>query len=169
MDEFEKIYSENVDHVYNFLYNMCSDGNLAEELTSETFYQAFLSFRKFKGNSKIFTWLASIAKFTYYKYLKKNKNRLKESSIETISDENMPDSPDRPDEIIMLNETRASVKERINKLPAKYRDVVFLRMYAELPFSEIAISLNISENSAKVIYCRAKKMLSEELKNEYYM
>jgi RNA polymerase sigma-70 factor (ECF subfamily) len=42
-----------------------------------------------------------------------------------------------------------------------------LRIYAELPFAQVAKALKISENSAKVIYCRAKKMLAEELKNEF--
>ena len=42
-----------------------------------------------------------------------------------------------------------------------------LRLYADLPFAEVAAALKISENSAKVIYHRAKKMLFEELKDEY--
>ena len=54
-------------------------------------------------------------------------------------------------------------------MPEKYRDVVMLRLYAELPFSEIAETLKITENSAKVLFHRAKKMLTEELRNEYYV
>ena len=46
---------------------------------------------------------------------------------------------------------------------------VLLRLYAELPFSQIAESMKITENSAKVLYHRAKKLLLEELKNEYFM
>ena len=49
------------------------------------------------------------------------------------------------------------------------RDVVVLRVYAELPFSQVAQILRISENSAKVIYFRAKKMLMEVLKDELEM
>ena len=51
----------------------------------------------------------------------------------------------------------------------KYRDVVLLRIYAELPFSQIAQILKINESSAKVIYFRAKKMLMEVLKDELEM
>lgn len=54
-------------------------------------------------------------------------------------------------------------------IPKKYRDVMVLRVYAELPFSQIAQILRISENSAKVIYFRAKKMLMEVLKDELEM
>jgi beta-galactosidase/beta-glucuronidase len=55
------------------------------------------------------------------------------------------------------------------KIPAKYRDVVMLRIYADMPFSQVAAALDISESSAKVIYFRAKKMLMEELKDEFAM
>ena len=57
----------------------------------------------------------------------------------------------------------------LSDMPEKYRDVVVLRLYAELPFSEVAEVLHISENSAKVIFHRAKKLLSEELKHEHIL
>ena len=57
----------------------------------------------------------------------------------------------------------------MENIPKKYRDVVLLRIYAELPFSQISQSLKISESSAKVIYFRAKKMLMEVLKDELEM
>ena len=44
-----------------------------------------------------------------------------------------------------------------------------LRIYAELSFAQVADALSISENSAKVIYFRAKKMLKEEFEHEYSM
>ena len=52
-----------------FIYNMCKDYHTAEELTQETFFQAFRSFGSYKGKSDIFTWLAAIAKHTYYKHI----------------------------------------------------------------------------------------------------
>ena len=38
-----------------------------------------------------------------------------------------------------------------------------------MSYAEIARSLKISENSAKVIYFRARKKITEELENEYAM
>ena len=58
------------------------------------------------------------------------------------------------------------VNRFIKELPKNYKDVVFLRIYADLPFSEIAANLGISENSAKVIFYRAKKILKEAIKND---
>ncbi|MGN0115245.1 MAG: RNA polymerase sigma factor, partial [Acutalibacteraceae bacterium] len=54
-DLFEKIYRENFSRVYAFLFKMTRDPDLSEELTQETFYQAFVSFHRFEGKCDIFT------------------------------------------------------------------------------------------------------------------
>lgn len=166
MADFETLYKEHYTHVYRFLFNLCKDDDLAQELTNETFYQAFLSFRKFRGDSKFFTWIAAIAKHTYYKYLRKNKQTI---SFEELTDKLTVPGQDLPETKTVDGELRTAVQSNIAKMPSKYKDVILLRTYAQMPFSEIANALKISENSAKVIYFRAKKMLSEDLKNEFDM
>ena len=146
-ETFEDIYTSYFNRVYTFLFRMCGNEDLAEELTQETFFQAFRSFYKFRGDSELFTWLASIAKFTWNSLI-------------------IGDDETDPEKIVQKEEMAAAVRKVLDKIPAKYRDVVVLRIYAELPFSEIAESLKISESSAKVLFFRAKKMLLEELKHE---
>lgn len=167
MDKFEELYDEYFPRVYSFLYKLCKDSLLAEELTQETFYQAFKSFHRFCGNSEIFTWLAAIAKHTYYKYLKKNKLGLDAISIDSLTDVFFNNSLGNPQEDLQKKLLIEAVQKIIDKIPEKYRDVVMLRVYAEMPFSQVAVALGISESSAKVIFFRAKKMLMEEMNNEF--
>ena len=141
---------------------------LAEELTQETFYQAFLSLHRFKGGSSMNTWLDAIAKHTYFKYLKKNKLGLDAIDIESIVETYCSEEGEVED-VFYRNHVRDAVRVIINKVPDKYRDVIILRIYADLPFAQVGKAMNISENSAKVIYHRAKKMLREELTNEFGM
>ena len=50
MDVFGEIYRQYEADVRRFLYRLTGcDSQLTEELTQETFYQAFLSFGKFRG------------------------------------------------------------------------------------------------------------------------
>ena len=42
MNEFEKLCQQNQETVYRYLLALCRDEHLAEELTAETFYRAFL-------------------------------------------------------------------------------------------------------------------------------
>ena len=168
MEPFETIYEQYFPRVYSFIYRMCRDEDLSEELTQETFFQAFRSFPKYRGESELFTWLASIAKYTFFSYMRKNRRSGEDVDIELLAD-TLLDSENDPEEKMQRKETVEAIRRAISRIPEKYRDVVVLRLYAELPFSEVADALSISENSAKVIFHRAKKLLSEELKNEHIL
>jgi len=163
---FEALYTEYYDKVYYFLYRLCADGDLAEDLTQETFLQAFTSFHRFRGDCELFTWLASIGKHVYFKYLKKNKLDLASANLELVVNTYCGGCID-PEEHMRKKYVKKAVRSIVEGIPKKYRDVVLLRIYAELSFSQIALVLKISENSAKVIYFRAKKMLMEVLKREF--
>jgi len=169
METFETIYEQNFSRVYAFLFRLCRNENLAEELTQETFFQAFRSFYRFRGESELFTWLASIAKHTFFAYLRKNRRQLECINLELVTDALCEDEENGPEETVQKKMTAETVRSLIRNIPEKYRDVVMLRLYAELPFSQVAAALKISENSAKVIFHRAKKMLTEELKHEHYL
>ena len=60
-----------------------------------------------------------------------------------------------------------AVRELVERLPEKYRDVVLYRVYADMSFAQTAEAMGVSENSAKVMFYRAKKKLREELSFEY--
>lgn len=151
-----------------FIYSMCKEYYTAEELTQETFFQAFKSFGSYKGKSDIFTWLASIAKHTYYKYMKKNKKTFESLDFDKVAEMYIENEMcDSPETSYIKNELKCAARRIVKKLPQKYKDVVVLRVYAELSFAEIAKALDINEGSAKVIYFRAKKMLKEEFEREY--
>lgn len=164
MNQFELIYNEYFSRIYAFLFKICRNVDLCEELAQETFYQAFKSFHRYDGSCEIFTWLAAVAKNTYLKYLRKNK--IKTVDIELFISNLSAPPEDAPDFILQKTVIASIVKASINKLPEKYRDVLILRIYGELSFLEISKKLNISENSAKVIFHRAKNSLKEDLLND---
>ncbi|WP_458408266.1 RNA polymerase sigma factor [Anaerotignum sp.] len=168
MKIFESLYREYYQKVYAFLYRLCADRDLAEDLTQETFLQAYKSFHKFRGECEVFTWLASIGKHTYFKYLKKKKLHLDSANLDLVAQSYISGDVS-PEEYVNKKDVENAVRKIVENIPKKYRDVVLLRIYAELPFSQIAQILKISESSAKVIYFRAKKMLMEVLQHELEM
>ena len=56
MEEMEKIYREYGGMIKGMLPNLCHDEFLAEEITQETFFQALLHARDFRGGS-LSAWL----------------------------------------------------------------------------------------------------------------
>ncbi len=165
MKEFEEIYRMHYKDVYNFLYRLCGHNqSIAEELTQDTFCEAFRCYHKFNAQSTITTWLCAIGKNLWFQYLRKHKNTIIDYDIlsNTVSD----DSSSDPMECAERSERSDMIRYAIAQLKPKYRDVVWLRSVAELPFSKVALLLGISENSAKVLFFRAKNQLKEMLKDE---
>ena len=163
-NEFEKIYNENYGRVYSFLYKMCRSRETAEDLTQETFYQAYKSLWRYNGTCQMFTWLAAIAKNLFLNHLRKSK---KDSMLIDLY-VTEPEAPecDAPEYRLMKKVEISELRRAISSMPKKYSEVLILRTYGELPYSEISSKLGISENSAKVIFYRAKKMLEEALIND---
>ena len=159
MEDFERLYKEYYPRVYAFLYKLCHDAEMTEEMTQDTFYELYKSLHKYNGSCQMFTFVASIAKNVYYKNIR--KKRVEYIDIELIKE--LQDTGDTPEEACLRSLKSKEIRRVIDMLPKNYRDVVLLRVYADLTFSDIANALGISTSSAKVIFHRAKKIISEEL------
>lgn len=151
------------------MFKLCGDSDLAEDLTQETFYQTYVSIHRFKGDSDMFTFIAAIGKHVYYKHLRKNKHSSNAVSLSDITDTCGDSEVSSPEYICERAAVNDGVKEILDRMPEKYRDVVIYRIYANMSFAQIASALGITENSAKVIFFRAKKLLLKELKNGDYV
>ena len=81
---------------------------------------------------------------------------------ETICD----DYEKTPDACAERSEKSSQIRKAIAKLKPKQREIVLLRANGDISFAEIARIMNITENSAKVIFFRAKNQIKERLENE---
>ena len=156
----DEVYRTCYKTVYGYLFTLCKDKSLSEELTAETFFKAVQSYKNFDGNCKVTTWLCQIAKNEYFKYLKKQK-RIDDTSESTdyADCKNLEESfTDR--------ETAMRIHKHLHCLKEPYKEVFSLRVFAELSFAEIGIVLGKTENWARVTYYRAKIKLLKELEDE---
>ena len=159
IDGFEALYKEYYPDVRRFLLKMTAgDVELSEEITQETFYQAFLAIDKFKHESSVFTWLIAIAKnqlFTYYHKRKKEFSIVTESPI--FFDDNK----------IMKQELVEIAFNIIAKLPGTTSEIMLLRIVSGFSYKQISQRLGVSEGSARVLYCRGRIELRKKLREEY--
>ena len=70
--DFEEIYRTYFNDVFVYIRKLSGDENIAEEITSQTFFKALSSINKFRGECDVRVWLCQIAKNCYFTYLKKN-------------------------------------------------------------------------------------------------
>lgn len=159
MTEFEKIYSENSDFIYKYLLKLCGTAHIAEELTQETFFRAYMNFSNLRNKSKAPVWLCQIAKNAYYAWYNEQK---KFRSAEKESEE--------PTDIFNI-ETFFEEKELsekafafLHELEEPYKEVFMLSVFGQLSLKEISKLFGKSESWARVTFYRAKQKLAERMK-----
>ncbi len=156
MQDMEDIYKKYSQTVYKYIFCL-SNGNsdLAEDITSETFAIAIERINEFKGHCKISTWLCQIAKFLWYKELKK-KSKIKFEQLENLeSDEKIEDD-------FIEKEEKLQIFKNIQTLDEKTKDVMYLRLMGNLSFIDIGEIIGKTANWARVTYYRGKQKIKEE-------
>ena len=157
----EEIYREYSKKVYSYLLSLTNDENIAEELLQETFYSAIKNINKFRKDSSVKTWLYAIAKnkwIDYYKKMKKtNQIEIYEESKDILSRNTLEEDYVSKSELI-------DICKKIHKMDEKSKEVVYLRLFTNFSFKEIASIIEKKEEYARIIFFRAKNKLKEDFK-----
>lgn len=151
----EELYREYSKIVYRFLLSLCRDAQLAEELTQETFLQAFLSLERFDGSCKLSVWLCQIARHLFYQHLRKTGREV------PTEQSRIPESvaADNTERAAVTKLELMDVLKEMQKLPPQMREVIYLRVMGQLSFREIGEIVGKSENWARVTFYRGKEQL----------
>lgn len=158
--DFEQVFRENSQFIFRFLMKLCGDSSLAEELTQETFFRAYMNLSGLRDENKVATWLCRIAKNTYFAWYhdqKRNKPMLP----------NLSDSTPDIAEIFEEKELADRAFSGLNALEAIYKEVFVLRVFGGLSLKDISAIFGKSESWARVTYYRAKQKIMEGLVKDY--
>ena len=154
---FESYYKD----VYRYLYSLCHDASLSEDLTSEVFLEVVKSIASFRGDSDVKTWLFSIARHRWYAYLRNKTHQPPMESIHELYDSNFVG--------IQTFDFSGDLEQLISTLlkeePELTKNVFQMRLDGYSYF-EIAQKYKISENSARVIFFRSKTKIKKYLEKE---
>lgn len=163
MTKFEQIYRTYFNDVYLYVRRLSGDENIAEEITSETFFKAMRGISGFRGDCDIRVWLCQIAKNCYYTYLKKSKQT---NSIDDVELSELPSEKNTIEEMCIKHEEAARIRTVLHNVPEPYKEVFMWRVFAELSFKQIGQIFHKSENWACVTYHRAKTMIKSRLEGK---
>ncbi len=155
MAGFEAIYTEHFQNVYRYVYTLCRNESVAEEITQEAFYKALENLDKFDGKCRLFVWLCQIAKNTYFTYLKKQRRYAPESE--------MPPSGSSMESDLEDADTAWQIHKLVHQLSEPYKEVFSLRVFGQLPFAQIAQLFGKTDSWARLIFYRAKQELRRGL------
>lgn len=158
MTEFEAIYTQYFSSVYKYVFSLCRNDTVAEEIAQEAFYKAMEHIDQFDGKCKLYVWLCQIAKNTLYTYAKKQKRIVSESDLDLSL------LPDTSFESTLIDKEIAwEIHKLLHKLDEPYKEVFSLRVFGELSFSQIGELFGKTDSWARLIFYRAKKALRRDL------
>ena len=137
--------------VLSFIISKVKDKAVAEDIFQETFIKVIQTLKRGKYNEqgKFIPWVMRIAYNLSIDYFRKrNKTKFVRSKDDfNIFDVIKDSSISKEDEMIQKR-ILSDVKRLLHYLPESQREVVKMRYYANMSFSEIAESSNISINTA---------------------
>lgn len=152
--------------VFSFVMKKVQDENVADEITVSVFSKVLAKLDLYDPNFQFKTWILTIAQNTVIDYWRK-KNRENEDSTDNFDDFKNQFARS-PEELLISEEDQKQILTIIESLDFNYQEIIKLRFFEEKSIKEIADELGLTIANTKVRIMRAKKVLSELLKNNEF-
>ena len=161
-NELMKLYR---DPLYFMLLEKVGDQELAKDLTIEALGKAFKKLHMYTPNYTFSTWLFTVARNNCIDYLRKNK--IKTTSIDQFTIDNdgkknkidIPSDELNPEGILIRKQKIAILRQVVDKLKPKYRELVKLRYFKEMSYEEISTLLQVPIGTVKAQLYRSREQL----------
>jgi RNA polymerase sigma-70 factor (ECF subfamily) len=148
------------DRIYRLVFSQVDgDRDVAQDIAQETFLAAFKSAHRFRGQSKVYTWLYSIANRKVADFYRRRKREGKHRADPL---ENQV-SEAETDGTVESEETSKSIQQALSCLPLHYKQVLLLKYVEEMPVAEICQVMDRSSKSVEGLLTRARRELRSEL------
>lgn len=148
--------------VYRFIVRLTGQESLAEELTSEVFFQAWRQAGRFEGRSKVSTWLMAIARFKAISALRqRQEGELDEHAVAQIED-----TADNPEQAMQRKDASAVLRRCLTRLSPAHREIIDLVYYHEKSIEEAVEIIGVPKNTIKTRMFYARRQLAELLQAE---
>lgn len=150
LQAFLTLYDRYLPIVYNRVRYTIPQQDV-EDVTQEVFFALMKSLNKFQGKSRFSTWVRSVVNHRVADYYRTRRPAEEQLDPELRSDGREHSSDER---ILMRN--------ALNRLPERYREVLLLRFADGLQFGEVAEQMGLTLDAAKSLFRRAIVALRKE-------
>ncbi|MEW5826388.1 MAG: sigma-70 family RNA polymerase sigma factor [Candidatus Bipolaricaulota bacterium] len=150
---FHELYQRHAERVYRFARSLVWNGPLAEEVLQETMLAVWKQAGRFRGNSKLSTWILGIARNQAHALQRREARGARTPDIAGVE-------PD-PSETVEIG---VRVQRALRQLSAEHREALHLVFFDELSVADAAAVLGVPEGTLKSRLFYARKALSKELR-----
>jgi RNA polymerase sigma factor (sigma-70 family) len=159
MDKYRK-------SIYFTILKMVHNRDDAEDILMISFSKAFKNIEYYKEDYAFSTWLFRIATNSCIDFIRKKKllltpieETIKESDQNTHVSAIVKDKSADPEEKIIRDQKAKKMREIVEQLPQKYKQLIELRYFDELSYEEIANQVDLPLGTVKAQLFRAKDLL----------
>jgi RNA polymerase sigma factor (sigma-70 family) len=160
-ERFTALVERHFSAVYGLCLSYIRDTGEAEDAAQDAFVQGYNRLDSLKNPGKFAGWLASIARNICLNHLKSRarRQRMMTELARTGSEQEASVDAERM-------ELRETVRRKVDELPAKTREAVYLYYFEELSLKEIAAYLGNSPNAVARLLKYGRRLLKDKLWDE---
>lgn len=156
--DWDVVYDDQLDRIYNYFRYRVGDHGTAEDLTSTTFERAWHNRQKFRGDSEsLIHWLYAIARNVANDYFRQSRSLVDLELVRDSADANS--LTDQVEEQLEF----ARLVQCIRQLPEEQQELITLKYGANLNNRQIANQLKMSESNVGTILHRTIQKLRQQL------
>jgi len=150
------------EQIYRFMRRLGHSKEAGEDLTQETFFQAWRHLGQLKNGRALSGWLYHIALNASRMYARRHKN------VQPVRMELLEAAgPGGQGDVLAANRDElARLKDAVGELPVKLRQAVVLHYMQHLTIAQVAEAAGVGKGTLKSRLSRALKMLRQRLNSE---
>ncbi|MEZ6194161.1 MAG: RNA polymerase sigma factor [Planctomycetota bacterium] len=154
--------------LYNVVFGVVGDADLAQDVTQETFLRAFRFLEHYRKTFRFSTWLFRIGVNLGISKLRRARLESDVFSAEGLRHHGIlgPGGGLTPVDRALMEERAREVVRAVGELSERYRTVLMMRYGEGMSCRDIGQELGISANSVSIILHRGKLKLKEFLEVE---
>ncbi len=156
----KKIYELHVPAMMSVCVRYVTDRETAKDILQDGFVKIFTKIDSYSGTGSFIGWMRRVFVTTALEYLRKN-DALKQS----ISFDEYNEFIEHTDTSIIEQISADELMKIISELPNGYRTVFNLYVIEGYSHAEIAVMLNIGENTSRSQFMRARKLLQQKVQD----
>ena len=156
--DFDRLYREHAPSVYRYAFAVLGNQADAEDVTQQTFLNAYRAVERGTKPRKAENWLLRIAHNELRRHFRKSGAAVKVEFEDRVGDVTSDDNSDP---------RLADVLRALRKLPPNQRAALVMREFEGRPYSEIAEILEISQSALEALLFRARRGLAAELDDAF--
>lgn len=160
-DLLQQVYQQYSREIYVYLFTLCKNHDMAEDLRQETFLKAILSLPD--DHTNVRAWLYRVARNLCFNQLKRDKHTDESHS----ADERAP-CTDEPEEAVWQSIKNQVLYRAILQLSDVKREVILLHYFSEMPYDEMAKLLGVPAQNLRATAVRAKRELKKIMEEQGY-